>query len=387
MRTVRLPALYQQRLQGLLEELGYSWSRPGALAQAILRLSDFYIANPQSPTPWNEISTQAAYLSYYFPLNYARAHAVMNEAYLQGFFTGLESFVEIGSGLGSAQIALQESLQDAMASRMASINQESRQDKTNNKENNKKNSKRPEFLKGYCIERSKEALQLHQRLIQTKNTHHSASTPLQFFTEVPSHLPPARSRLAVLSYVYTEMATLPKWAEESEAVLLIEPSTREDGRRLLSLRTELIEKGFHPWAPCTHEGPCPLLTQSKKDWCHDRIEWQRPPGWDELEGLLPMQNRTLTFSYLLMRKSAPTRIKNARVIGDTLKEKGKSRQLICRGPDREFLSWFPQRLKQEPELNRGDLIRFQQDLEKKSDELRLREITDILIESASKDKG
>jgi hypothetical protein len=46
-----------------------------------------------------------------------------------------------------------------------------------------------------------------------------------------------------------------------------------------------------------------------------------------------------------------------RVIGDRLDEKTKVRQMICRGEQREFISWFPTRLKHEAEdfhLSRGD---------------------------------
>ncbi len=387
MRSASLPAAYQQRLQGLLEEIGFSWSRPGALAQAILRLSDFYIANPESPTPWQEAWAQAAYLAYYFPLNYARTRSVMNEACSRAFFAGLESFVEIGSGLGSAQIALQETLQDASPlSRADSDDSEKSDFDRLDQAGSGHNRATPTRLSGYCIERSQEALGLHQRLLENEfgMLHTKQIWPIRFGTDLSvQNFPPPKTRLAILSYVFTEMTTLPSWVMDGEAIVIVEPSTREDGRRLLELRSSLIDKGFHPWAPCTHQGPCPLLTQSQKDWCHDRIEWRSPSGWSEIERLLPMKNRTLTFSYLLMRRSAPAGAKNtARVIGDRLREKGKSRQLICRNSDREFLSWFPQRMESEPELDRGDIAHFRVELEKKSDELRLRKETDLFVQKA-----
>lgn len=53
-----------------------------------------------------------------------------------------------------------------------------------------------------------------------------------------------------------------------------------------------------------------------------------------------------------------------RVTGDTLVEKGKNRQLICRSSAREFLSWFPQRLAKSLsnfQFDRGDLFQMTDD--------------------------
>jgi len=53
-----------------------------------------------------------------------------------------------------------------------------------------------------------------------------------------------------------------------------------------------------------------------------------------------------------------TRVLDSRVIGDTLREKGKTRQAICRNSEREFLAWLK---KSGPasEIPRGSLISSQ----------------------------
>ncbi|MDX9732383.1 MAG: small ribosomal subunit Rsm22 family protein, partial [Bdellovibrionales bacterium] len=131
-----------------------------------------------------------------------------------------------------------------------------------------------------------------------------------------------------------------------EALFILEPTTSQDGRKLQALREILLQHGFDLWAPCPHTGDCPLLKDSDKDWCHDRLVPALPSWWSEMEAHLPMKNRTITVSYLLARKkkknvSGPAMV---RVIGDRLEEKTKIRQMICRGPSREFISWFPSRL-------------------------------------------
>ena len=172
--------------------------------------------------------------------------------------------------------------------------------------------------------------------------------------------------LVILSYVLTEAhsaATLERLLLRNpklEAIAILEPSTSEDARRLQALRPLLIKHGFNLWAPCTHEKECPLLKDSDRDWCHDRLIPQVPSWWKEIEAGLPMKNRTVTVSYLLARKKPRPRLdQQVRVIGDRLDEKTKVRQMICRHDEREFISWFPSRLKGEAEefhLKRGDLF-------------------------------
>jgi len=79
---------------------------------------------------------------------------------------------------------------------------------------------------------------------------------------------------------------------------------------------------------------------------------------EDLEALLPMKNRTLTYSYLLLSREIQDQTWRgaARVIGDTLEENGKTRQLICRGAKREFLSWL-HRHGPAPRIPHGALIR------------------------------
>ncbi len=138
--------------------------------------------------------------------------------------------------------------------------------------------------------------------------------------------------------------------------MILDPATTQDGRRLLELRQKLIDQGFYMWAPCLHQKPCPLLTKSKTDWCHDRSAISAPNWYSAMESHLPMRNLTVTTSYLLARRKAPQKAHNLiRLIGDHLKEKGKSRQMICRGPDREFLSWL-HRDGTPPVYPRGDLL-------------------------------
>ena len=177
----------------------------------------------------------------------------------------------------------------------------------------------------------------------------------------------------MFSYSLTEVKDLPKDWQTFEALMILEPSTSQDGRKLLEIRSQLIKAGYHIWAPCTHQKACPLLTHSKNDWCHDRAHVKAPAWFADLEQHLPMKNRTVTTSYLLARKKAPPEVLSnlARLTGDSLNEKGKTRQLICKGEEREYLSWMHKTISPQV-LARGELIHLPENLEVKSNELRVK---------------
>ncbi|MBV2168404.1 MAG: small ribosomal subunit Rsm22 family protein [Bdellovibrio sp.] len=325
------PASFEASLTQALESYKLSLQDSKALAKCVLALSDYFIHKPEDQTPWHETWAQVAYLCYYLPLNATRLRRIAAEAQARGFFRGLDEVIDFGAGLATASLVLSE----------------------------------VHPFKFRLIERAAEP----QKIIETFFTQFKAEEWQRTFS-APKLKNPLKT-LAVFSYSLTELSTLPEWALQCEALMLVEPSTQQDGRKLLELRQKLLAQGYHVWAPCTHEGPCPLLTQSKHDWCHDRVHFQAPAWFEKLEEQLPMKNRTLTMSYLLMRKTAPPKMTNlARVVGDHLEEKGKDRQLICRSSEREFLAWMHKTgLRQE--IPRGALIETPEALQKVSNELRV----------------
>lgn len=297
------------------------------LANSIKRLSDFFIENPSGATPWDEDWVQEAYFSYYLPLNEIRTRSVVEEGLKVGFFKGLSEVIDFGAGPGTADFSLQDKVTALQSFRL--------------------------------VERSS----VPARLLSHK--------PWKYQTTLSSaDIKNPQETLFVASYSLTE-AAIPAPAFQAEALMILEPSTQQDGRALLGLRQQLIDKGFHLWAPCLHQQACPLSTHSARDWCHDRVHVDRPDWWIKLEEMLPFRNQTITFSYLLARKSPPPSFpKNqARLVGDSLPEKGKTRQMLCRGPEREFAAWML-RKGAPPEWPRGIVIEIPDGAQKVSNEIR-----------------
>ncbi len=290
----------------------------------MLRQSDFYIENPKAVTPWSEPWARIAQLAYYLPLNYIRSAAVFSRGAELGFFEGLGSYYEVGCGLGPTFAAAPDSLRNFK-----------------------------------LIDRASSALQITKELwsdLRNAKVSFAQEAVRADATLADEASGLVSKTLTVFSYTLTEFEKMPRFS--SEALMILEPSTQEDGRRLQQLRTSLIQQGYSIWAPCTHHQGCPLLDQSKTDWCHDRVIFDRPDWMREIERHLPMRNETLTFSYLLARKRARPERSNTevRMVGDTLIERGKTRQLICRGPDREFLALLHKKFGKDVVIPRGELV-------------------------------
>lgn len=336
------PGLFLEVESALRDSMGTA--DPAKQADQVLRLSNHYVSSPESLSPWNQAWAMKALLSYYHPLNQSRAFGVANRGLQRGFFEGLSTIHDFGCGTGAAALGL-----------LAAC---------------------PEFKKVVLSDHSSEVLKTADTLFSKLPLLTKEEVKWDTKTETLETSSPPESpttSLALFSYVLTEAGAIDRFerflkrgAQRSfEAIAILEPSTSSDGRRLQRLRSVLLENQYHIWAPCTHSDKCPLLEESDRDWCHDRFPPFLPSWWKNLEAGLPMKNQSITVSYLLARKKPlPSETKFVRVTGDPLHEKTKMRQLICRGPHREFISWFPSRFAKPAakelkdfDLARGDLFK------------------------------
>ena len=292
------------------------------LPKAIAQTHEFYIEQPEARSPWSKLWFQKAYLAFYLPRNYLRYQGVLQRLSALESFTQLRQLTDWGSGNGAFAFAARE---------------------------------RFPGLQIKCVELCKEAREQHRLL---------GAEEIDFVTE------DFQSQALVMSYSLTEQQGLPEFVKKFDRVLLLEPSTHQDGRRLLGLREQLLADSYQALAPCTHQGRCPLLHHSAGDWCHDSFSVQYPDYLKRIEPQLPMRLGDLSVSYLYMsrREKNPFQGK-LRVVGNPLVERGKRKQLICRGEEREFLSWFTKR-QTVPDFYRGDLLELEEEPEKRANELR-----------------
>lgn len=334
MQALSFPNNLRKAQQSALLGLGVDPSDSKTLAAAVKQLSDFYVKHPEKSTPWHETWAKIAYLTYYLPLNWWRACGVISRGQQLNFFNGFDHYLDFGSGLGSVSHAFDAS--DI------------------------------KFRSGSCVERHHAAASMHQHLSK------ESLTPLSWLTEVTA-ADIKEKTLAIFSYSFTELKDLPSWVHKCDGLMLIEPSTRDDARRLQTLRSQLLQAGWHIWGPCTHSLDCPLLTKSERDWCHDRFLWVQPAWLKAVEDHMPIKNGTLPCSWMMFKKNSPDSLRSdqGRITGDLQQFKGYAKQLVCRGPEREFLSWQKKIFKHYPDIPRGSLVRLDRGVTNKGDELRL----------------
>jgi hypothetical protein len=320
----------EEKISALVRSLNHTIEAPARLAECVRRLSDFYIAHPQAETPWQESWAVVANACYFMPLNYLRSRAVLDEARRTGFPLR-EPILDFGAGLGGGSLLLSETLRSPVSA--------------------------------YDI--SRPLLPHLRRMV--------GGAPSIKVVETLQTYPFAES-LGFFSYSLTELDQLPRWFSQLRGAIIIEPSLQADGRRLMAWRPEFLRQGFHIWAPCLHHEDCPLLVQSKTDWCHDRIYLDLPDWMKNIENHLPFKNSNVTFSYLLLHNENPSgvlpaKLGVARIVGDMLHEKGKARILVCRNSEREYLAWLS-RHGEPPPLARGECTVIDDSWVKKGNEIR-----------------
>ena len=327
MYELSFPEKYEKPIEEQLHKFNLTLRSLGKIAYAIKKLSDFYIQFPERETPWDEIWAQVAYLAYYFPLNYLRVQHALIEAQRFDFLNDTNTWLDYGCGPGTASLALLDNGVSCDEIQLV------------------ERAKEPEFL------------------FQALNSHSIKTSWSKSFSQ------DQKIDLGIFSYSLTEVDESMELLQSFSQLMILEPSTQQDGRQLIQLRQKLIDNGFFIWSPCTHQKQCPLLLHSKKDWCHHRLHWKMPSWFHEIEKQLPMKNGTLTYSYLLAAKTpSPAAGGTFRLTGDLQKEKGKSKIMACRGEEREFLSWLKKE-KIDLDIRRGDLLQVSES-EKKGAELR-----------------
>ena len=343
-----VPKAFEEHLESRLQNFSHSLKQPQKLAESIRKLSNIFLKGllhaETANDYWADPNLRAAYIGYFSVLNFVRAQSVFSEARRRRFLTSCKSVADWGCGGGAATWALFTEIPESHHFDFTGI------DKSPNALDEYK-----QWSKFLGIES------------ETKNY------PLSKIKEV-------KADTLLLSYVLNEVSDWPEIPLSVKRLIVIEPSTHQAGREMQKWRDAMLEKGWFAWAPCTHQRHCPLIAQSGKDWCHHRVHWNKPDWFQELEKFLPMRNDTLTLSYVLLARTEPLQNLEgiARVIGDEQEEKGKTRQLVCRGPYREFMSWL-HRDQISLKLHRGDLLKISEMAELRASEIRI-------LDSSSVDK-
>ncbi len=107
-----------------------------------------------------------------------------------------------------------------------------------------------------------------------------------------------------LGYVWNEIAHNPKTMQlllrfleagltkGRRIITLIEPANQDLSRATISLRNELLERGYRVLYPCPHQDSCPMLERTR-DWCYSEFIWERPPLMREVDRMLKIDRHRI----------------------------------------------------------------------------------------------
>jgi hypothetical protein len=95
-------------------------------------------------------------------------------------------------------------------------------------------------------------------------------------------------------------------------LLFIEPGTKDFFARMLTIRDELLNRGFHLLYPCPKEADCPL--RNTKDWCHQFVELKHNPEVERLSQLVKKDRKLMPLTIQAFSKNYSEPLPQERII-------------------------------------------------------------------------
>ena len=138
--------------------------------------------------------------------------------------------------------------------------------------------------------------------------------------------------LVVISYALGELteadatALVARALASAKVLAVVEPGTPRGCGVVHVARAAMLSSGAHMVAPCSQEGPCPMLAR-KDDWCHFAQRLERTSLHRNLKaGELGYEDEK--FSYMVAAKDEVARAQ-ARIIRHPLIGKGHIKLDLC----------------------------------------------------------
>jgi hypothetical protein len=116
----------------------------------------------------------------------------------------------------------------------------------------------------------------------------------------------------------------------SGVLLLLEPGQQRHTRRLMQLRDHIraTHSEITPIFPCLRADPCPMLTASETDWCHDSMEFRQPKLNAQLDDLLGFNKHRLKYSGFVFQRGGKL-LDGVRVLTAPEKTRAGVEALVC----------------------------------------------------------
>lgn len=123
---------------------------------------------------------------------------------------------------------------------------------------------------------------------------------------------------------------LRKNMKESGRLLIVEPGTRRSGTILHHLRSECLNQGMAPLAPCPHVEDCPMPGTGNAPWCHFRLPADSAPEWlHNLSRRARLPKSDTSLSFLLFTRESAAHEHLVRAISGTFPLENGAGQYAC----------------------------------------------------------
>jgi SAM-dependent methyltransferase len=190
--------------------------------------------------------------------------------------------------------------------------------------------------------------------------------------------------LIILGYAPTVPENLFDHLADDGCVMFVDSSWPKANQRILSLRDDLVEKGYHVVAPCIYKGKCPALIKNFP--CFAQRELKKPFLISEIQRSADINLSSLKMSYLIVSKQPQiqTDAPLYRVVSPFLNTRFGKKYSLCGVDGYKSLGSRVQEFEKNNRafefLNRGDVVLVEDGL-KNDQSLDIVEDTKIQVEA------
>ncbi len=119
--------------------------------------------------------------------------------------------------------------------------------------------------------------------------------------------------------------------KDTGRILLIETGVRLTGRLIVEMRTQLMENGFNPLAPCPHAVECPMPGLGHgAPWCHFNFSVKGAPKWLEmLSGEARLNKDGVSMNFIYLSRKGAKDFGAVRTISEPFRLQGGQGQYAC----------------------------------------------------------
>jgi len=318
---MRLPTDIEHKILTLLGMSNLTWKTVAAYENRLQRLRRqmYALSDDYVQSRFSADTNADAYFAYNFPMNFMKAMIIGQKVrffYPQLFNQkNILHILDIGCGEGAAMFGLYYSLKNSKQFMLTGLDQSS----TKLKRCRKIASGLQQCSAHIRVELRKQ--DASNGLLPKRSQKHDVIILANSLAEI----------FTTNTIPITFIERISKSIHDDGIIIIVEPALKHLARRLMHLRTEIVQKEKRfILLPCLHEKECSLIEIRKgKEWCHESISWTPPDFMKILNQGLNREIDRLKFSHLVISKQSLHKPRGFLVMSSLLREKGKKRCYLC----------------------------------------------------------